>query len=161
MTSHPREEIEATVRKYLAVREQIDAKAATWEALVPFVTDDVVFNDPAWGRVEGIDAFRAFLEESMAGLDDWTFPVEFTAIEGDNVIIKWTEVIPGSRPDGSPTVQSGYSRLVYAGGGKFRYEEDVLNMTHVMEDLAVSGWQPTGPMHMPPEKPNRDFSIPS
>ncbi|MCU1460435.1 MAG: ketosteroid isomerase-like enzyme [Acidimicrobiales bacterium] len=161
MATHPREEIEATVARYVKVRAQIDAKEATWDALLPFFTDDVVFNDPAWGRVEGIDAFRTFLEDSMAGLDDWTFPVEFTAVEGDNVIVKWTEVIPGTRPDGRPAVQSGWSRLVYAGGGKFRYEEDVLNMAHVLEDLAVSGWQPTGPMNMPPEKPDRDFSVPA
>ena len=155
---HPREEVEATVARYVAARERIDAGNGTWADLVPFFTDDVVFVDPAWGRVEGIDAFARFLAESMAGLDDWTFPVEFTAIEGDNVIVKWTEVIP--KPDGSTATQSGYSRLVYAGGGKFRYEEDILNMAHVMEDIATSGWQPTGPMHAPPERPARDFSIP-
>ena len=155
---HPREEVEATVARYVAARERIDAGNGTWADLVPFFTDDVVFVDPAWGRVEGIDAFARFLAESMAGLDDWTFPVEFTAIEGDNVIVKWTEVIP--KPDGSTATQSGYSRLVYAGGGKFRYEEDILNMAHVMEDIATSGWQPTGPMHAPPERPVRDFSIP-
>jgi hypothetical protein len=161
MPNYPREEIEATVARYRGVREKIDAKELGWDALLPFFTDDVVFNDPAWGRVEGIDALATFLDESMAGLDDWTFPVDFAAIEGDNVVIRWTEVIPGTRPDGTPTTQSGYSRLIYAGGGKFRYEEDVLNMTHVMEDLAVSGWKPTGPMHMPPDEPNRDASVPS
>jgi hypothetical protein len=156
--SHPRQEIEAAVARYVEVREQIDAGAATWAALIPLFTDDVVFIDPAWGRIEGIEAFARFLEESMAGLDDWLFPVEFTAIEGDNVIIKWTEVIP--KPDGTAATQSGFSRLIYAGDGKFRYEEDLLNMVHVLDDISTSGWRPTGPMNAPPKPPNRDVSIP-
>ena len=158
VVSHPREEIEATVAQYVAIREQIDAGNATWADLIPFFTDDVVFIDPAWGRIEGMDAFARFLEESMAGLDDWKFPVEFTAIEDDNVIVKWSEVIP--TPDGTAATQSGFSRLIYAGDGKFRYEEDLLNMVQVLDDIANSGWRPTGPMNNPPKHPNRDVSVP-
>jgi hypothetical protein len=159
LVSHPREEIEAAVARYVSVREQIDAGAASWTDLMPFFTDDVVYIDPAWGRIEGMDAFGRFLVESMAGLDDWLFPIEFTAIDGDNVIVKWTEVIP--KPDGTAATQSGFSRLIYAGDGKFRYEEDLLNMVHVLDDIATCGWQPTGPMNAPPKQPNRDVSIPT
>ena len=56
--------------------------------------------------------------------------------------------------------QSGYSRLIYAGNGKFSYEEDLLNMTHVFEDMRDSGWTPPPEMGMPPRHPNRDFSRP-
>ncbi len=157
--SHPRAEIEATVARYVDLRERIDAGDKTWTDLLEFFTDDVVYIDPAWGRIEGLEAVRRFMVDSMAGLDDWTFPVEFTAIDGDNVVVKWTQVIP--RADGSASTQSGYSRLVYAGGGKFRYEEDLLNMVHVLDDMRSSGWRPTGPINMPPEQPNRDVSIPS
>ena len=73
----------------------------------------------------------------MVGLDDWRFPVEFTAIEGDNVLVKWTQVTPGKKADGSPYTQSGYSHLVYAGDGRFSYEEDCYNMVHVLEDLSA------------------------
>jgi len=156
--SFPREEIEATLVKYVDVRERIDAGELTWTDLCQFFTDDAVFIDPAWGRVEGIDNIRTFMVESMAGLDDWTFPVEFTAIDGDNVIIKWTEIFP--RADGTSATQSGFSRLIYAGNGKFRYEEDLLSMVHVLDDMRSSGWKPTGPMNNPPREPNRDVSIP-
>ena len=118
--SHPREEIEKTLARYVEVREEIDAGNGTWTDLLQFFTDDVVYSDPAWGRIEGIDAVRTFMVDSMAGLDDWKFPIEFTAIEGDDVVVKWTEVIP--KPDGTAATQSGYSRLIYAGDGKFRYE---------------------------------------
>src|SRR5437016_3041974 len=129
---YPRDEIEATVERYVETRKVIDAGGATWSALAEYFTDDAVFIDPAWGRVEGIDEMKAtVLGDAMVGLEEWKFPVEFYAINGDNVIIKWTQQLPGKRADGRPYEQSGVSTLVYAGNGKFRYEEDLLNMVHV------------------------------
>ncbi|MCU0268598.1 MAG: nuclear transport factor 2 family protein, partial [Acidimicrobiales bacterium] len=115
---------------------------------------------PAWGRIQGIEEIRSFLEESMLGLEDWEFPVEFTAIDGDRVVVKWTQRLPGRRADGSPYEQSGYSTLLYAGDGRFSYEEDVLNMVHVLEDLRTSRWRPGPGFTMPPRDPDRDFSLP-
>ena len=34
-------------------------------------------------------------------------------------------------------------------------------MVQVLDDIANSGWRPTGPMNNPPKHPNRDVSIPS
>jgi hypothetical protein len=55
------------------------------------------------------------------------------------------------------------STLIYAGDGKFRYEEDLMNMAHVLEDMTASGWRPPEGIrwHIPPAQPNRDFSIPA
>ena len=39
--------------------------------LAEFFTDDAVYIDPAWGRIQGIDEIRAFLVDSMLGLEDW------------------------------------------------------------------------------------------
>jgi len=159
--THPREEIEATVTRYCDLRERIERGEADWTDLAQMFTDDVVFIDPAWGRVEGIDELRSFLSDSMKGLEDWSFPIEFTAIDGDNVVIKWIQQLPGTRPDGTRYQQSGSSTLVYAGDGRFRYEEDLLNMSHVLEDLAASGWRPGHGFNAPPSDPNRDFSRPA
>lgn len=161
MSADRRAEIDTTVARYLDLRRRIDAGDEGWSALADFFTDDVVYIDPAWGRVEGIDDLRAFLDESMRGLDDWTFPVEYTAIQGDTVVVKWTQVTPGARPDGSTYRQSGYSTLVYAGDGKFSYEEDLLNMVHVLEDLSAAGWRPQEGFVSPPQTPERDWSRPA
>src|SRR5688572_23774886 len=99
---HPADEIRATVDDYVALRRQIDAGDATWVDLSRFFTDDAVYIDPAWGRVEGLDEIRAFFVESMRGLEDWRFPIRFTAIEGDDVVTVWDQVLPGERPDGRP-----------------------------------------------------------
>jgi limonene-1,2-epoxide hydrolase len=147
-------EIENVVAEYVALRAAIDAGEAWHTDLARFFTDDMVYIDPAWGRVEGIDAVRHFIAESMHGLEDWKFPIDFTAISGDRVVVKWTQITPGGGR------QSGYSTLIYAGNGKFRYEEDLLNMAHVNEDLRASGWRPDPSFVFPPKHPNRDASIP-
>ena len=78
MTTFPREEIEATLARYIAVREAIERGEADWPDLAQFFTDDAVYIDPAWGRVQGIEHLKEFFVESMRGLEDWTFPVDFT-----------------------------------------------------------------------------------
>ena len=158
--SHPLDEVRAAVDRYVALRASIEAGDADWPDLADLFTDDVVYIDPAWGRIQGVDEVRAFMEESMRGLEDWEFPVEYTAIDGDTVVVKWTQQLPGTRPDGSRYEQSGYSTLVYAGDGKFSYEEDLLNMTHVLEDLKASGWTPGEGFVMPPSQPDRAFHRP-
>ena len=156
----PRDEIEATIQRYVETRKVIDDGGAGWSALAQYFTDDAVFIDPAWGRVEGIDEMKATVfGDAMVGLEEWTFPVEFYAIDGDNVVIKWKQVLPGRRENGRNYEQSGVSTLIYAGNGKFRYEEDLLNMVHVLEDMRESKCKVPA-VAMPPKHPNRDFSRP-
>jgi ketosteroid isomerase-like protein len=158
--AHPRDEVAAAVERYIAVRDQINAGRGTWADLAQFFTDDAVFIDPAWGRVEGLDEMRrTVFGDAMVGLEDWQFPTEFYAIDGDNVLVKWKQVLPGRRPGGRPYEQSGVSTLVYAGGGKFRYEEDLLNMVHVFEDMRASECKVPS-VAVPPKDVNRDFSRP-
>ena len=57
----------------------------------------------------------AFFVESMRGLEDWRFPIRFTAVEGDEVVTVWDQVLPGVRPDGGRYRQTGVSLLQYAG----------------------------------------------
>lgn len=146
--------------RYVALRERIEDGDAYWTDLAELFTDDAVYIDPAWGRVEGIDELRTFFGESMLGLEGWEFPIEYTAIDGDTVVVKWTQILPGTRPDGTRWEQSGYSTLVYAGDGRFSYEEDLLNMAHVLEDLKASGWRPGEGFVLPPANPDRNFARP-
>ena len=51
---------------------------------------DAVYIDPAWGRVEGRGEIRKFLEESMAGLEGWTFPRDWTVVlDGTRMASAW------------------------------------------------------------------------
>lgn len=157
---HPEAEVRTAVDAYVAVRARIEAGDATWVDLADFFTDDAVYVDPAWGRIQGIDEIRAFLVDSMRGLEDWRFPIETVAVDGDDVVTVWSQILPGQRSDGRPYRQTGVSRLRYAGDGRFDFEEDLLNMAHVLEDLAASGWRPGPGFQAPPPAPDRDVTPP-
>jgi hypothetical protein len=159
---YPREEVAEAVERYHELRRRIDAGDEDgFGVLADLYTEDAVYIDAAWGRIEGRDAIASWLKDSMIGLGDWLFPIDFIAIEGNDVVVKWTQIMPAKRPDGTPCTQSGYSRLIYAGDGRFSYEEDVYNMVHVLDDIAASGWQPTEPMNVPPASPDRNWAVPS
>ncbi len=155
MPPHPPEEIRATYERYVATRGRVEAGELPWDALAAFFTDDASFIDPAWGRIEGIDEIRKFLVESMQGLDDWEFPHEWAMVDGDRLIARWQNRLPGRRADGTPYQAPGYSFMVYAGDGRFSYEEDLLNMVHVGEIIRESGWKPPAAFNAPPRNPRR------
>ena len=155
MPQHPRQEIEAAYARYLETRTRIEAGGLGWDALADFFTDDASFIDPAWGRIEGIESIRGFLVESMAGLEDWSFPHEWTLVDGDRLVSRWQNRLPGRRPDGSPYQAPGISILIYAGEGRFSHEEDLLNMVHVGELIRESGWKPPPEVNLPPARPRR------
>ncbi len=155
MASHSVEEVEGAYARYLEERRRVEAGEVGWDALAAFFTDDATFIDPAWGRVEGIAAIREFLVESMLGLDGWSFPHEWTAVDGDRLVARWWNRLPGQRPDGSYYQAPGISIMVYAGDGKFSYEEDLLNMVHVGELFRESGWKPPAGFNAPPRQPRR------
>ena len=150
----------AAYRSYVEARDRIDAGELSWDALAEFFTEDAVFIDPAWGRVEGRDNIREFLGKSMKGLDDWTFPESWTMVDGHRVVTMFEQRI-GPAADGSKHTQPGLSILYYAGDGKFCYEFDMMNMAHISEDLRAMQWRPQGEFHMPPEQPVRDWSLPA
>ena len=156
----PREEVKATVDRYHELRRRIDEglEPDAFGSLADFYTEDAVYVDGAWGRLEGRETIARWLVDSMLGMEDWKFPVEFTADRGRR---RGGQVDPDHaadrKPDGTPYRQSGYSRLVYAGDGKFSYEEDTYNMAHVLEDIEASGWQPERDDERPAGAPGPEF----
>jgi SnoaL-like protein len=151
----------ATYARLVALRDEIDLGKQPWSRLADFFTDDAAYIDPAWGRVEGRESIRRFFEESMAGLTGhgWSTPQNWVMADGPRVVSQWDQIL-GRRPDGSPWLVPGLSILYYAGGGLFCYSHDMLNMTHVGETLKAMQWRPPGVFHMPPQRPNRDVSLP-
>ncbi len=105
---YPREEVQATVDRYHELRRRIDEglEPDAFGVLADFYTEDAVYVDGAWGRLEGRETIARWLVDSMVGMEDWKFPIEFTAIEGDDVVVKWTQILPRhkGRRDAVPPV---------------------------------------------------------
>jgi len=153
------DEARETFRRYVETRDAIDRGELPWTALEDYFTDDVVFVDPAWGRVEGLKSVREFWEKSMAGLEDWKFPELWTQVEGRRVVSMWMQKM-GKREDGSDWECPGISVLYYAGEGKFCYEMDLMNMAHVFEVIRDMDWKAPANVNFPPENVNRDIALP-
>jgi ketosteroid isomerase-like protein len=146
----PREEIEAAIEQYLELRRAAITGERPWSDLAEVFTDDIVFVDPVWGRHEGRDHVVQFLRDSMAGLDDWDFPHLWQMIDGDKVVLGFTNRLPGRRPDGGHWDVESVSVLDYAGDGRFLREADFFSESNLYAQLAQCGWRPPSTMNPPP-----------
>ncbi|MCZ4497825.1 MAG: SnoaL-like polyketide cyclase [Marmoricola sp.] len=146
--------------RYVAQREKCVSGDDPWSAIGAWFTDDAVFIDPAWGRVEGRAAITAFLDRAMGGLEEWSFPEEWITVDGDRVVAFWWNRLPGTGPDGTPYQAPAFSVLHYAGDGLFDYELDLMNMAEVGELFLRSGWVPGPEMAFPGPDPDRNVTPP-
>ncbi len=150
-----------TYDRFVALRNKIDAGETSWSELADFFTEDAVYIDPAWGRVEGREAIREFLVQSMAGLTGygWSTPKNWTMADGHRLISQWDQIL-GYKENGTPWMVPGLSILYYAGDGRFCYSHDMLNMTHIGQTMKAMGWKSPTEAKLPPRRPNRDVSLP-
>ena len=149
---HSREEIEAAVDTYLSIRNRAIAGECEWTELSNVFTEDAEFVDSVWGRHVGLAAVTQFLADSMSGMAGWSFPHYWQAIDGDRVVLRWSNVLPGEREDGSKYEVMGVSLLAYAGDGKFCFEEDLYSESNLMATMRESRWHPPAEMVMPPDE---------
>jgi len=162
MTELNERELEAleSYRRYVAQRELCVAGEAPWSTIGEWFTEDAVFIDPAFGRVEGRDEILAFLDRSMVGFEGWSFPEEWTMVDGDRLVTFWWNRLNGNRADGTPYQAPAFSVLHYAGDGLFDYELDLMNIAEVGELLVESAWVPSAGMAAPEPRPNRNITPP-
>ena len=150
---YPRAEVEQAVRRYLDHRQALDLGEAPWSSVADLFTEDAVFIDAAWGRVEGRAGIAQLMDDAMAGLDGFSYPTDVVAIADDDVLIKWRQVVSGL--PGGDCEHTGVTILRYAGGGLFSFEEDLMNVAVVGADLLNAGWVPGPGFTMPPADPPR------
>ena len=89
-----REALESYAR-FVTLRDEVDAGRQPWSRLADFFTEDAAYIDPAWGRIEGRDAIRAFFEQSMAGLTGhgWSTPENWTIVRGPRLVSQWDQIL--------------------------------------------------------------------
>lgn len=145
-------EVLATWEKYLSIRHAAEKGEAQWCEIADLFTEDAEFYDSSWGRHQGRENLRQFLIDSMAGIENWTFPVQWQMIEGNRLLARWVNRLPGQRKDGTHFDVPAFTTLIYAGNGLFSWEEDLYDTAHLHEVIAESGWQPGKGFHLPPQK---------
>jgi len=162
MPSYDDREREAleTYRAYVNQRARAQRGEVPWSSIGDFFTDDCVFIDPAWGRIEGRAKMADFFDWSIVGLEGWEFPEMWTIADGDRVVSLWWNRLPGVDADGHPYQAPAMSILHYVGDGKFDYELDLMNMAEIGQVIARSGWAPGKGFRIPDAKPDRNPTPP-
>jgi hypothetical protein len=146
----PRQEIEAAFEHYKEAAAE-SGRSGDWDLFVNCFTEDVDYIEHHYGRFKGRDQVRQWIVPAMTAwpVDHMTaFPWNWYSIDEENgwVIGEVANVMedPG---DGQKYEAANWTRLVYAGDGLFREEEDVYNPTEFAE--MISSWLQAWKAHHP------------
>lgn len=136
-----RQELEREFDAYVA-RGVEAGRTGGWSTWADQFTDDAVYVEHLFGRFEGREAIRDWITSTMSEFpnDQFTsFPIEWAVFDDDRgwVVCEVQNRLndPG---DGTVFQAANFTKLVYAGDGRWSYEEDVYN-PQAMAD-AVQGW---------------------
>lgn len=114
-----REDTAAAYARHKAFHE-----ARRWTDLADLFREDGIYEEPFFGRIEGREAIRDFLERSMRGLDEWEFPFDWIVVDENRVVTRWFNRLPRVRRDGSPFEFTGISSILYDDDGMIVSQSD-------------------------------------
>jgi len=136
-----REELEDAFEHY----QQVGLEAGTsgdWSPWADLFTEDATYVEHVYGTFGGREAIRSWITKAMGtwpGSAMPHFPIEWYVIDEDKgwVICQvWNRMAdPG---DGSCHQAYCFTLLKYAGGNRWKYEEDIYNPAHFGE--VISAW---------------------
>jgi len=141
---YTREEIEAAFTRFQEAAEESVANG-DWTPWADCFTEDAEYYEHHYGRFEGRAAILQWISTTMAepiNCDMVQFPVDWYVIDescGWVLCAIWNVMAdPG---DGSVHREINWTKLHYAGDGKFSYEEDIYNPIEFGE--MIKGWLAT------------------
>jgi len=134
MKTFSRGEIEAAWRKRMELQDSND-----WAGFGNTFTEDAVYLEHHYGTFRGRKAILDWLVPVMEHCKEWTFPVEWVSIDGNRVVHKWLNRLPGKRADGSYYEFAGITAMEYAGNGMFSFQEDMYNRHET--DKVLAEWE--------------------
>lgn len=141
MTTYSREEIEAAFARFQAAAQHACA-TGDWTQWADCFTEDARYHEHHYGHLEGRAQILDWISRTMAepiNRDMVDFPAEWVVIDGDRgwvICAIWNVMAdPG---DGSVHREINWTKLHYAGDGRFDYEEDIYNPTEFA--TMIKGW---------------------
>ena len=140
MGKFSRAELEEALRIYNAGRDRA-CETGDWSIWADLFTDDAEYIEHAYGTFQGKAAIRDWIIKVMAPFPTMTFPQDWVAFDENTnaIIFQCQNRLPHpTDPNGPPFQFPNWTRLVYAGNGKFSSEEDVYNPAHFGDML--KGW---------------------
>ena len=111
-------------------------EARRWTDLADLFREDGIYEEPFFGRIEGREAIREFLERSMRGLGDWEFPFAWIVVGENRVVTQWFNRLPQLRLDGSPFQFAGISNIAYDDEGLIVSQEDTYDRIEALRVMS-------------------------
>ncbi|MCX4240942.1 nuclear transport factor 2 family protein [Paraliomyxa miuraensis] len=111
-------------------------EAGHWGAIADLFAEDGRYSEPYFGELVGREAIRAFLVKSMAGLEAWTFPIEWTVVDEGRVVSHWQNRLPGTRRGGGHFEFPGISTITYDDHGMIARQVDFYDRMKVLQVVA-------------------------
>ena len=140
MGTYPRQEIEEAFSHYRDVAARA-AAAGRWDDWVELFTEDATYIEHHYGRYEGREAIREWISETMStavNKDMNAFPVRWYVIDEDRGCVVCSVINRMADPgDGSVHEADSWTRLEYAGDGRFSLEEDMYNPNEFARMIAA------------------------
>jgi ketosteroid isomerase-like protein len=110
--------------------------SGAWDRLADLFADDATYSDVFYGHMRGKEAIRDFLRRSMKGIEDWSFPVQWTEIGEGRVVVHWMNRLPKRRRDGSPYEFPGISVITYDAAGRIASQMDLYDGLSALRIIA-------------------------
>ena len=113
----------------LYARHRLLHEAGDWVGLGDLFAPDASYLDSVYGWSHGLSDIRAFLEASMRGLDDWSFPIHAVAYDESTstVLNHWMNRLPGERTDGTHYEVPGASVISFSADGRISRQMDLFD----------------------------------
>ncbi len=104
--------------------QRLGARGRDWPAWSALFTDDATYIEHCMGRFRGADGVKAFIVEAMKPVAPMTFSVDWAILQPPYVAFNIWNHMPDPNGSGLRYSFSNLSLLIYAGHGKWSWEED-------------------------------------
>jgi len=129
MPRYERKELETALRAYNAARDAA-SETGDWTIWSEMFTDDADYIEHAYGTFKGKDRIREWIVKVMAPFPNMTFPQDWVVFDEETGTVVFqcqNRLEHPTDPNGEPFQFPSWTRLTYAGDGKWCCEEDVYN----------------------------------
>ncbi|OBA55808.1 polyketide cyclase [Nocardia sp. 852002-20019_SCH5090214] len=132
MAEFDRSEVEAAFHNYVMTGLVYE----DWQVWANLFTDDAVYTDHYYGRFTGPGEIVRFLEGTMGAAPQVYSPLKWYLIDGGRVVYEIVNRADNPEPGAAPIDFPSLQIIEYAGGGRWRSEEDIW-VTGEMADFSA------------------------
>lgn len=129
VTRYSREELEDALATYNKARDKA-SETGDWSIWAEVFTDDADYIEHAYGLFKGKAAITEWIAKVMAPFPHMTFPQDWIAFDEETGCVVFqcqNRLEHPTDADGEPFQFPSWTRLTYAGDGKWSCEEDIYN----------------------------------